>query len=281
MMTLPTTKTSNNAIVNIIVALDCEARSLIDAYRLKKRGSKPFAYYCSQDNRLQVIVSGIGAVRTAAATAYLASKQAATQAYYLNLGIAGCQDANLGELYYCHKISDAVRQSRAYPHKPKNIDCATKALVTVAIEQDAYPDKDLIDMEGAAFFQAASLWVPEGQVHVVKLVSDTKTDERNAISKAAVIQWMQAQQTAIDAIVQTLLVLSAQEVEATVQIDLSDWLETWHFSQYQQHQLNEYVRRWRQVGKGDARLMLADCRDGSAVLSQFDVLLKKQEYTWP
>lgn len=280
-MKLNTTANSNNAIVNLIVALDCEARVLIDAYRLKKIERSPFSLYQNQSGNLRVIVSGIGQIRTAAATAYLASQANSAHAYYLNLGIAGAAEAELGGLYYAHQIQHQQSGQSLYPHKPKSISLPSAALITLNAVQDSYPEKAMIDLEAAAFYTAASLWVPEGQVHVVKLISDRNLTERDAITKSLVIDWMHAQKAAIIDLIEALQTLSAQEYHYQATINIDNWLATWHFSQYQQHELKEYLRRWQQHGQGEAKTILADCSDAKAVLQQFRLLLKEQEYTWP
>ena len=62
--------TENKPGVTIQVALPCEARPIIDHYRLKRQDSSVFAKYQNADASLALIVSGVGKLNAATALAY-------------------------------------------------------------------------------------------------------------------------------------------------------------------------------------------------------------------
>jgi len=83
--------------INIVSALNCEAKGIIDLFKLKKHSDKPFttfkgdAEFTLEDNAvarvpITVLVSGIGALNMATAAGWLGAKLAnnAGHAIWLN-----------------------------------------------------------------------------------------------------------------------------------------------------------------------------------------------------
>ncbi|MDD1611653.1 MAG: hypothetical protein LUQ57_00775, partial [Methylococcaceae bacterium] len=100
--------------VFIHTALPCEARPLIEHFRLKKDlSSHPFEVY-SQDG-ICLVVTGIGKCAMAAGVAYTQARMvAAEKPILLNVGIAGHSDHDVGRVFLAGKIIDADTQRNYY-----------------------------------------------------------------------------------------------------------------------------------------------------------------------
>lgn len=169
---------SNHALIThatlsiIVCALACEAKPFIDFFKLKKNTQiHPFAVY--QSASVVVMVSGMGQINMGAAvnwlSGYLPSKQ--TQ-FWINVGIAGHQSADIGTLFCTHKISHAQRN--LYPTKWLNHKVALEQLNTINHAETAYKDSGLYDMEGFAFYQSAIRFNSQECVQCLKVVSDNR-----------------------------------------------------------------------------------------------------------
>ena len=98
-----------------VAALHCEAKPVIDFYRLKKsHDDNAFDYYRGDD--MACIVSGTGKIASAAACAWIASRnrQAASIAW-INLGIAGAAEHDIGALFSLNQVIDGDDGKRYYP----------------------------------------------------------------------------------------------------------------------------------------------------------------------
>ncbi len=103
------------ALLNIICALDCEAKPLIQKYQLKKNyHSTVFALYSNQDQGISLIVSGVGKIKMAASVSYLHQLNGANS--FVNIGIAGSGENEVGEVLIAHKIKDSATGITSYPH---------------------------------------------------------------------------------------------------------------------------------------------------------------------
>ena len=202
-----------------VIALPAEARPLLDRWKFTQLESAPFPlYYCEQQNYF-LVVSGMGKVRSAAATSYLASKvnplraQATPPAIWINFGTCGHHNYPLGQGLLVHKIIDISNGNNYYPLRLPYSASAT--IECHATSQREYPrggiggggsidgedcidgdDKlsapagiktntNIVDMESAGFFPTACLFSPNELVHLYKVVSDNAD---NLPTKPALMQ---------------------------------------------------------------------------------------------
>ncbi len=273
-----------NAKLSIVVALSCEARPLLDYYQLKKiQAAAPFTVFCNQAESIYLIVSGIGRLKSACAVTWLHSLMGAhDHSCYLNVGIAGSQQQAIGDAILIHKMTEQVTGKSWYPHCHSAIDLKQDELVSVDKVTADYPKQGLIDMEATGFFQAASMLVNQEQAQVIKIVSDQDAASQKAVKPAFVIARVADQLEAIHRVVDQLLTLSASEQALVMQIDLvQQFIERWHFSVYQRHQLHELLRRW-QIHLGDQNAY-GHCQKANNVAEVFGVLnhqLSQAVYDW-
>ena len=90
-----------------VVALKEEAQIILDNFRLKPVNEKTiYPIYKNEEETHWLIISGIGRSNAAASTAYLYSySKASKQTSWINIGIAGSDKGNYGDLYLVDKIS--------------------------------------------------------------------------------------------------------------------------------------------------------------------------------
>lgn len=231
--------------VVIAVALPCEARPLIDFYRFKRDlSSSAFNLYIHHELPLALIISGVGKIKMAAAVAYVHQYlQLDEKTHYINLGIAGSGILALGELVVAQKIIDQASGKHYFPFIAKESSLYLTDVVTADTPTTHYPAAGVVDMEAAAFFVSAGLFVTQEYLSVIKIVSDNNTHRINHINKEKVIQLITAKLFFIDQKLKNFLA----ETESKLG-NINDYFDLltqrWHFSTYQKNQLNELLRRW-------------------------------------
>lgn len=163
--------------INILCALRCEARPLIEEFGLKRNlAVRQFEIF--ESNELRLIISGIGKIRAAAATAYLlARSEDLSSELFFNIGICGGKlEFAIGDLFLINKIVDDTLGKQFYSDLLVRHGLHEAALQSfdspmVASNMED-PDFDLADMEGSAFFEVASIFLGPHQIFCLKIVSD-------------------------------------------------------------------------------------------------------------
>lgn len=234
--------------LNIVTALHCEAKPIIEYFKLKKitHLGLPFSIFVNKDKNIQLIISGIGKVRMAAATTFLHA-WSGSQFYtcFLNIGIAGSLEFCLGESILVNKIIENSTQRCWYPFISLLKNRKQTVLTTHDLPQSCYPSKGMIDMEGSAFFQTAACFVSQEQIQLLKIISDNDTYSQQALDERKVTALISSTLNAIIELITYLVNLSQQEQSIPTPLDsIEKFQSNWHFSQAQTIQLKEYLRRW-------------------------------------
>ena len=173
-----------------VTALHCEAKPIIDFYRLKKsKAHHSFDLY--QGEQVECIVSGIGRLACAAATAWIAAlNHQARSIAWINIGIAGSATHDIGTALLINKISETESNRHYDPVVP------TKSVLQLAHCQtlecpstDYHPDR-VYDMEASAFFDTATGYSSAELVQCVKIISDNPSHQtgRNKARISELIQ---------------------------------------------------------------------------------------------
>ncbi|HNE83813.1 MAG TPA: hypothetical protein PLG25_08045, partial [bacterium] len=147
----------------------------IRVWRLKKN-IEHTAFEVFENESVCLIVSGIGKIKSAAATTYLFTTG---QLHTLwNIGICGSSDTSqpIGSIWRIHKITDVASGRDFYPDGSIRMTIGESALQTVDRPQEnksLHPkDASLYDMEASGFFSAATRFLSLDRIHVIKIVSD-------------------------------------------------------------------------------------------------------------
>ena len=151
----------------ISTALEIEAKPLINFYKLKKTNYSSFDIWENENKKL--IITGVGKLRAAIAISYLfgLSKNVTS---FLNLGICGHKNLEIGTLVFPHKIKDSANgKNIIYPSILfENLPCDTFPLMTVDSPCSEYENDYCYDMEAFGFFTAAVKFLPIDLVYSLK-----------------------------------------------------------------------------------------------------------------
>lgn len=233
-------------VIGIVVALAAEGAAFRSAWGLKSlKDTGPFRCY-GDDGRV-LIVSGTGRVRCASAVSWLIARYPALRdGLLLNAGIAGSRGHEIGSVHLIHQAVDTATGKRLYPDILFSHPYGEATLHTVdrpahtALEGIA--DTDLVDMEGAAFLQAAQLFLPCHRTQIIKVVSDNLTP--TAVSRGDIPRLMEqalpAAEHIIDAIEKTAAPVNIEERMRA----FSEIGERFRLTASQRSQLTQAGRAW-------------------------------------
>lgn len=233
----------NKRPIYFMVALDCEAKALIQHYRLKRLMTESvFAIY--QNQSITLTLSGIGKTAMAAAVAYTAAKfGCANGPFWLNIGIAGHQDLEIGKACLVHKITDAERARSWYPPIIIEAPCSTQALVTCSSPERHYASDALYDMEASGFYEIASRFSNSEFIQCLKIVSDNRARPADSLRPDDIAGMIKDQIGMLDLVIERMDRLPILSGESTL-AGLDGFTDTWHFSEQQRRQLNDLLQRW-------------------------------------
>ncbi|MDD5052033.1 MAG: hypothetical protein PHO27_04770 [Sulfuricurvum sp.] len=168
--------------IYLITALDAEARTLVEHYRLKRDTSLPYTLY--RGDNIILLVCGMGKMQAAmSVSALLGWKIPNNDDILINIGICGAPPSySIGEVLLVHKIIDGNKHY--YPDILYTHSLRETSLLCVDSPQESilnYP----VDMESGGIFLAASKFFKLHQMAFIKIVSDHC--EPNNVTKEGVI----------------------------------------------------------------------------------------------
>lgn len=234
--------------INIITALNCEAKPLIDYFRLRKVHSKPFDLYKGETKfgddkaaaKINIVVSGIGQVKAAAACGWAAARFGTNRVVWLNVGVAGHQDCEVGEIARICNVLDPVISYSHYPALTAKWSGEDKVLMTSATPMSDYPQGVLVDMEGAAFFHAACAFSDSELVQSLKIISDNQQESLERLNANIISNLIQARVSEIRNFMSSLVDLIPEQSMDLRQNDLLVYL---HCTVSQRQQYFELIEK--------------------------------------
>lgn len=170
--------------VYVFCAFYGECSGLIKHYNLKKRQTDKyyrFDVFENENQPVRIILTGQGSVMAAAAVSGAASFFGIkAEDAIINVGTCA-GDYEPGQVFICNKITEEATGRTFYPDMILRSGLPERELVTVPVvihkpiheyvNKDSY-DMELYDMEAAAIYQAANLYVGPHRMGFVKVVSD-------------------------------------------------------------------------------------------------------------
>lgn len=179
--------------IYVMMALYQEAHGLIRELELKKNTAyAPFEVFDNESAGIRLVVTGVGEIAAAAATAAVCARDGADAADFLvNIGCCaagGCEPADrdmdsgygaahaaqTGDLYVCHKITEQATGKTFYPDILYRHPWKERELVTgMQPLQRAAAHGALYDMEAAAVYQAGIRFFSPDRMLFLKVVSDS------------------------------------------------------------------------------------------------------------
>jgi len=160
-----------------VAALHCEAKPIIDHYRLKKSPSH-HAFDVYQAGNILCIISGIGKTAMAAATAWIAglNRHKGPMAW-INIGTAGSAKHPIGTALLIDKISDNESNRHSSPLPLFDSGLQLAHCQTLNHPSTEYHPQQIYDMEASAFFDTATRFSSAELVHCLKVISDTPSQQ--------------------------------------------------------------------------------------------------------
>lgn len=247
--------------IHIVCALPAEARPLIDHLRLKAVPDRA-GYRCYANPTFCLVVSEVGAVNAAAATALLGA--ATDRAAWINLGVAGHGALPVGSAALAASVTDAATGRSWYPQFPFAAGLPRVPLLTVALPQDPLRCAGtLVDMEAAGFCAVASRYSSLELVHCLKMVSDNAGDP-GRLSKQTVAELVASRLSALDELVDQLrALLGVLPAVQRNEVLLAAFTSRHRYSVSQTHELRRLLGRWRALG-GEASVAPAQAANSAA-----------------
>ena len=178
--------------IYVVTALYQEAHGFIRELELKKNTAyAPFEVFDNESAGIRLVVTGVGEIAAAAATAAVCARDGADASDFLiNIGCCatGCCEpadrdmdsgygaahaAQIGDLYVCHKITEQATGKTFYPDILYRHPWKERELVTgMQPLQRAAAHGALYDMEAAAVYQAGIRFFSPDRMLFLKVVSD-------------------------------------------------------------------------------------------------------------
>ena len=186
----------------VVTALMAEAVPVFDYYRMRKLAKHPDYHHYRADlelgrRQLDLLVCGMGAARTRLAIrSYLEQLGANAGSRWLNLGIAGARDFEIGRLIWARRVG-----GRSIGLPPGIADEPTAEVVSLAQPGRAYLSGRLFDMEAESCLLAIEensfQFVPQ-HLFCAKVISDNPARGVQQISKPWVTKIIRRQIKLLD-----------------------------------------------------------------------------------
>ena len=258
--------TSADIPINFVIALNSEARPLIEHFGLEPEQQSGRLRAFARDH-VRLIISGIGQTATATAVGYLGAMTAQEMPVWINVGVAGHPDAALGQGYLIDKLVDEATQRPQYPSVSFRSPLPSTTLRTVTSPQTDYPEDALYDMEGSSFFEAATKFSDIELVSLVKIVSDNRQHPVEKITKQLLYELVKTNLEAIVDVVDKVRILASKQ-DVVDDSFAKHWLSQRHASATQKLRFAGLIQRLNCLApETDAEALLRNCSDARAAIA--------------
>jgi len=176
-------------VIHLIIATNAEARPLIDYYKLKKKSEfNEFQIYSNNKKELSITICGIGKVSAAISVTHTYYEFGCQKnQIWINFGLAGHKNINLGELVLVNKVIDTTNNYKFYPFFAEKINLLRVNCKTYDSPNYNYTE-NLTDMECSGFFFSANKYSTKELIHSIKIISDNKLGKINFKNKLEINQ---------------------------------------------------------------------------------------------
>ena len=274
----------NDFSVRWVIALKEEAEIIITRFKMSLLSQiTVFPIFKNFDGTHWLILSGIGRHNAAAATLYLYEKsKAAKWTSWINLGIAGCGKGNYGDLCLVDKIINNSNSKTTFPDTMKRSILARMELLTTDVPIINYNSKELIDMEGAAFYDVASKIASRELIGLLKVISDGPSNDIKKLNKSNISNLIKSNISDINNVISYYELLSLTEQKIINKSDLFFKIfNQWHFTVSQKFQLDSLVRRINTFGNNENIMyLLRDCKNSKSVIIMLNKKIENHEVEW-
>ena len=155
-------------------------------------------------------------------------------------------------------------------------------LLTTDFPITDYNSKELIDMEGSAFYDMASKIASRELIGLFKVISDGPSNDIKKLNKSNISDLIKSNISNINTVISYYELLSLREKKIINKPELFFEISNqWHFTVSQKHQLDSLVRRINtfDINK-DINCLLKDCKNSKSVISVLNKQIESHEVEW-
>lgn len=263
----------------LVVALQAEAQPLITHFDLRCE-SRMGMFRIYRSESMALVISGVGKSLSAAATGYLCGcSDGWRNAPWINIGVAGHRDVDVGELIVANKIVDQSTARSWYP--PQLVSgVVNSTLITVDEPEETYPERAAYDMEAAGFFPSATRCSSGELVQSIKVISDNPHQSITSLNARCIEQLITRNLSKMEQFINRLSELAVEVKVLPHNGRLPEsWANRWSFSVTQGHRLRRLLQRWGAlIDDGETPdSVLGACKDGAAVLTALEERLNAEK----
>ena len=273
----------NKMSVRWVIALKEEAKVILDYYEMALINKKTlYPVFKNIEETHWLILSGIGRHNSAAATSYLYTiSNASKWTSWINIGIAGSGKGDYGNIYLVDKIYNQNFYI-TYPSTMPKSNLPKMSLLTTDIPIMDYSSKELIDMEGSAFFDIASKLTSKEFICIMKIISDGPENNIKQLTKLRIIELLKLNLTKIAQVVSYYENLSENENQIKAKPDIFFKISSnWHFSVTQSSQLENLLRRLKVFCDNNEIMdLIKQCKSSSSVINSLNNKIKTNKVNW-
>ena len=257
-----------------VCALNCEAKPVIDRYRLKKsHDDNAFDLY--RGDNMACIISGMGKIASAAACAWVAARyHHEASIAWINLGTAGSAQHEIGSAFSLNQIIDADSGQRYYPVPGNGFSLPGHTCLTLSQPSENYQDDTLFDLEASGFIYSALRFSSAELTQSIKVVSDNHA-HKTGKDRQQVSDLVRQNIDLIEQQAAALIRLNDEVEELAIPADAWQKLVAQaHFSQTQKNRLRILSRYLlnRNFSAEELLQKLKLCSSGPAVIKTLEQL---------
>ena len=172
-------KVKTKIMKQFVLALHCEAKPIIQHYRMKPCGKHGQAQFFEGETA-RLAVAGVGSLSSAIATTALGERFPSIDATWLNIGICGGGNAAIGEAFIGNKITSDYSREVIYPQLVGKPPWPGIEIKTLNAPSSRYETGRVFDMEAFGFYTAALAFTTSERVQCIKVVSDNSVSPASA-----------------------------------------------------------------------------------------------------
>lgn len=267
--------------IHIFCALSCEAQPLIQHFKLtQSKQFDLFRIFQSENKKISLTITGVGKLNAASAVSYHhACFNTSASDTWLNIGVAGHKDLNIGDILIVNKITDEHDGTHWYPQIVFTPPCESTHLITLDKASTDYQNS-LFDMEASAFYQMAIRLGTAELIHCLKVVSDNTEQSATTVNPDKVKKIIATQISTIEKIIECLTPLSTETSEIIAEPEhYQCFIEKWHFTQSEKLQLLRSLRQWAVRFPDEDPMQIAiENKKGKQVLIALNEKIKNMEF---
>ncbi len=269
-----------------VIALPSEAKPLIDELNMTLiKGDTLFPIYKNKKENDWLIITGVGAINSAAGVSYLYSICPYSKySFWINFGVAGAGDeiGKIGEMIFVNELKIYNSKKIYYPFIIPKLKIKNAMLKTYNSPENNYEVSNLFDMEGWAFYDIIQRKITRELIAVIKIISDNSSSNISDITKDFVIKLVQKKINYLIFLRQIGHELSKHEAKRKKDHYLfSDITKKTHFTFSQCQQLKKYLKRWQVLFPNKPLFFeIKDLNDAKSILDYLRYSLDRHHLKW-